>query len=311
MIKKIIIENIKGFGTQDSNGKFELDIFPNKPNIFVAPNGFGKSSFARAFKSLKKTKIDLHKDDYYQGDEANVPSIKLSYIDDDKNMHLLEATNSKNEINNEFDWFVINNQVFAKVTPHKVNGHHTASASLETLPIILSSSIPERIIFDYSVTDQRKRIGINGKILPNIQDLYKNKKLIQNLKNYYTFLQRISGSRVQDKIGNFLSRLNQQSGTKDHLISWIEENEIGYLSEINNLCDIALFLEKCDLGFSTQAENYLAALQISRDYNSDKEKFKQAVNRIVYETEKEEYELSFRTLTQAGKILSHKRRKAN
>lgn len=51
MIKKIAITNVKGVGDGTSNGLYEFDIPKNKPSILVAPNGFGKSSLATAFKS--------------------------------------------------------------------------------------------------------------------------------------------------------------------------------------------------------------------------------------------------------------------
>lgn len=53
-IKKIEIKNIKGF----KNYQFSPNqyLIPNKPNLFVAPNGFGKSSITTAFNALLKTK---------------------------------------------------------------------------------------------------------------------------------------------------------------------------------------------------------------------------------------------------------------
>lgn len=60
MIKKIAITNVKGIGDGTSNGVYEFDIPKNKPSILVAPNGFGKSSLATTFKSLKNTKLELH-----------------------------------------------------------------------------------------------------------------------------------------------------------------------------------------------------------------------------------------------------------
>ncbi len=54
-IKSIEIKNVKGIG----NHTFQLDLIPNKPNILVAPNGFGKSSFGIAFDSLYRNKIEL------------------------------------------------------------------------------------------------------------------------------------------------------------------------------------------------------------------------------------------------------------
>jgi len=54
-IWSIELTNVKGIG----NHTFQLDLIPNKPNILVAPNGFGKSSFGIAFDSLRRNKIEL------------------------------------------------------------------------------------------------------------------------------------------------------------------------------------------------------------------------------------------------------------
>lgn len=179
MIKKITITNIKGIGDGTTNGVFEFDIPKNKPSIFVAPNGFGKSSLATAFKSLKRSKIDLHKDDFHQGNDSFSPKIEINYLDDDGQTHVVNATESTNEIESIFDCFVINNQVYAKAKKNRIRGNVIASASLETPPIVLSSSIPERKAFSYSHTDQKTRIGRNGKVLPNISRIYQHDELIK------------------------------------------------------------------------------------------------------------------------------------
>ena len=75
MIKIIEIENIKGIHRKT----FNLDIFPNKPSLLVAPNGFGKSSLATAFKSMNNRRIILEDDDCYQCNTANLPRIRLQY----------------------------------------------------------------------------------------------------------------------------------------------------------------------------------------------------------------------------------------
>lgn len=51
MINKIRIENVKGYDVQGKDLNVNLD--PTKINLCVAPNGFGKSSLATAFESLK------------------------------------------------------------------------------------------------------------------------------------------------------------------------------------------------------------------------------------------------------------------
>lgn len=232
MIKKITITNIKGIGDGTTNGVFEFDIPKNKPSIFVAPNGFGKSSLATAFKSLKRSKIDLHKDDFHQGNDSFSPKIEINYLDDDGQTHVVNATESTNEIESIFDCFVINNQVYAKAKKNRIRGNVIASASLETPPIVLSSSIPERKAFSYSHTDQKTRIGRNGKVLPNISRIYQHDELIKKIGDHLVYLERISGQRIQEKINLFIQRLNNQNGTKVSLLSWIEENEVGFLKSI-------------------------------------------------------------------------------
>ncbi|MCE9540395.1 MAG: hypothetical protein K8R85_14440, partial [Bacteroidetes bacterium] len=64
-IRSIEITNIKGIG----NHTFNLDLVPNKPNLLVAPNGFGKSSFSIGFDSLKRTKIELNDKHYHQDND--------------------------------------------------------------------------------------------------------------------------------------------------------------------------------------------------------------------------------------------------
>ena len=66
-ISAIEITNIKGI----AHNRFQLDLSPNKPNILVAPNGFGKSSFAIGFNSLKTNKIELEEKNYHKKAQAN------------------------------------------------------------------------------------------------------------------------------------------------------------------------------------------------------------------------------------------------
>ncbi len=54
-ITGIKIENVKGIKSHH----FDISLLLNKANILVAPNGFGKSSFAIAFESLHESKIIL------------------------------------------------------------------------------------------------------------------------------------------------------------------------------------------------------------------------------------------------------------
>ena len=56
-ISEIRVKNIKGFG--DTVQLIKVRILPNKVNLLVAPNGWGKSSLTTAFGSLRSNKIDV------------------------------------------------------------------------------------------------------------------------------------------------------------------------------------------------------------------------------------------------------------
>ena len=285
---------------------FEFDIPKNKPSIFVAPNGFGKSSLATAFKSLKRSKIDLHQDDLHQGNEDLSPEIEISYLDDDGDTQAVSATELTNELDSIFDFFVINNQIFAKAKKNRIGGHVVASASLEIPPIVLSNSIPERRAFSYSFTDQKNRIGKNGKVLPNISRIYQNGELIKKINSHLIYLERISGQRVQERIDSFILRLNDQNGSRMNLLGWVNENEIAFLEDTNNLANIASLFASFDLGFSNAAENYLAAIQMASDYNENPLDFKKSVKRSIYELEKAAYEQLFHDFNSSWKDFKPK-----
>jgi hypothetical protein len=293
VIKKISITNVKGVGNGTSNGLYEFDIPKNKPSILVAPNGFGKSSFATAFKLLKSKRIELHKDDFHQGNDDLSPRLEISYLDDDGNVKVASADNATNEISNDFDHFVINNQVFAKAKKSKIGGQFIASASLQIPPIELASSIPEKAVFNYSVNKHKKNIGENGKVLPNIQDVYQNGKFIIELNNHLVYLERISRQRVQEKINSFIQRLKEQDGSRANLLDWIYQNEMQFLEGINNLSNIADVCASFDFGFTNSAENYLAAIQIASDFNENSLEFIKAVKRTIYDFGKSAYERLF------------------
>ena len=103
-IKRIIIENIKGFGT--TGNIIDVNIKPNKYNLLVAPNGFGKSSIAAAFNSLNLNRLSINKEIAHNQDATLLDRAKIKIILDDGTT--LEADNSRNEISNYFKVYVIN-----------------------------------------------------------------------------------------------------------------------------------------------------------------------------------------------------------
>lgn len=286
-LKKIQIENVKGI----SNRTFELDILPNKPSLLVAPNGFGKSSFACAFVSLQNNKISVQDDHLHQNNQELEARLLIEYQDQAGIVHSLKADSTSNTISEHFSWFVINNQIKAKGTGRNFGGRTTVSADITIEPVILIDTIPEQNNFSYSYTNQKANFGKNGKILPNISDYFKNFKFIKALGDYYNALDRISLVGNQNLITEIISDINGQSGTADNINRWIKENKIQQLSAIEPLNILAQYIMQFNIGVQELTQSFLTAIQIHYEYQRNKQQFKKAIKYSNYRLEKTEYEV--------------------
>lgn len=139
-IKKIEIKNVKGI----SHSKYDVEIFPNKPNILVAPNGFGKTSIATAFKSLKKNCIKLDKNDFHNEREGLEPFLKLFVNNGNKEEKEYFANSKENNINDDFDVFIISNRLKAASKTRRIKDFSATSSSINIEEIKLVSTIPKK-----------------------------------------------------------------------------------------------------------------------------------------------------------------------
>ncbi len=296
MIKTLHIKNVKGI--QDKI--FELNIIPNKPSILVAPNGFGKSSLAAAFKSMNSNRILLREDDYYENRDSNQPQIMLKYNNASNIDVNLVATNEENTISDIFDCYVINNQVKPKGVGSRFG---RASARLEIEDIVLVDRIPNNIRFDYSCSNYRTRFGSCGKILPNANWVFENLVLIERLSLNYLSLERANGERVKQKITSVINDINAQSGSAEILINWSSDNKIEDFRNIKHLNDIANIIHNIDYENKSEVTSYLLALQIVWLYNDNKNQFKDACKYKKYLLEKHTFNEMLSTFNSTWKNI--------
>lgn len=281
MLRVIEIENIKGIKQK----RFELNIIPNKPSLLVAPNGFGKSSLATAFNSMNNNRIKLHKDDLHSEDPNNLPKISIEYIKADGTILNLDATNANNTISSEIDYFVINNQT----KPKGIGSQFGATtAILEIQDVVLVDRIPTRVLFAYSYTKNKVQFGQNSKVIPNITLMLTNLILVEKLSANYLALQRGNGNRIKARIESVIDNINNQNGTTDVLLNWIEANELDNLKQIDCLNSIGNLLNEFDTEFS-ETQNYLAAIQLIWLYNEDYNAFKNACTFSNYSLDKQRF----------------------
>ena len=223
-IKEISIKNIKGLKEKN----FDLNIIPNKPTIFVAPNGFGKSSITTAFNSLKKTGIKINnKEDCFENKEENNKNVEIIVKIEESNKKIkeLKATQTINEIDTYFDVFVINHSITPKSKGQNFDGFTSSKASLEILPIILKKTIPEKKYFEYSSKNEKQKFGKNGKILSNLEDRLKNYQFLINFFKNKSF-KKLHNKTNSKNINSWIENINNLDGTADKIKKNINNSQI-------------------------------------------------------------------------------------
>ncbi|TCL32452.1 hypothetical protein EV210_12117 [Anaerospora hongkongensis] len=294
-ISKIAIKNIKGIGDKT----FELNITPNKPSLLVAPNGFGKSSFATAFDSLRSNRVELEEAHFFMDDQDNFPQITIEYKNSDGTVLNLVADKQSNSINQEFSCFVINSQIKAKGSARSFGGRNIVKASLEIEDVTLIDTIPERAQFNYSLTSQKSDFGRNGKVLPNISSLFANLKVVEKLSNSYSDLDELLLVRNNTKILNLIRLINDQNGTREEIHDYISR-QLHALSEIEPLKKVVEIISSSE---NELTNAYLAAIQIVNVYKTDKTLFKKACKYCNYNLEVESYASLLKAINTSWKVI--------
>ncbi|ATA88692.1 MULTISPECIES: hypothetical protein [Capnocytophaga] len=234
-IKSVEILNIKGI----SSFKTECNLTPNKINIFVAPNGFGKTSLSKAFGYLSNSKINLAENDTHNNDRALIPQIKIE-VEETTGISILSADNTNNDIKGRFNVSVINSQLKPSGTNQRYMGRSINKHFIDIEPTILLNTIPTKEKLDYKITNIRRDFGNNGKVLVNIENFLYTRNLLNRIISEVG-IGKIKSSPFRNKVKTFVDEINKQSGIANIINNWIEQNVGNFLnqySEIKNLVEI-------------------------------------------------------------------------
>lgn len=281
-IKTIELSNIKGI----SNKHFKLDLEPNRPNILVAPNGFGKSSFAIGFDSLKSNKIELDDKNYFNNNVENRPVISISLT----NGKALIADDMQNTITDYFDVFVIKNQTEPKSIVQSFGGKIFAKTSLDIVQTVLIQTIPAKVDFDYNSAKMKADFGINGnKLLKNISKLFKCAALFQRIENEVDF-SRFDLKIYKTKLDLAHTQINLHTGTNSTIKRWVVSDILPSFQGLVEFAKLANIISS--FGFADirdEVDAFLSAWQIIIIKNSMVGNFKKACKYLYYLNEKENY----------------------
>lgn len=252
MLNSISIHAIKGI----QNKTFNLDLYPNKPSILVAPNGFGKSSFAIAFNSFNNNRIDLHDDNVCEGHTASEASIEIVV---DSSAYIINS--SRNTFSHNFSSFVINSSLYAKSVGQYMGDFMGHRALLAIQDIELETKIPAKPSINYSISDNKRAFGTNSKILTNVLYLIKNTKFINSLNtiNLSEFKKIRTYINPLNAIKNII---NQYSGTADEILLKINDNLITNFRNIACLHTLKEIVKNFSSS-NNEAILYLESIQIA------------------------------------------------
>lgn len=233
-INKINIENVKGI----EKHSFTFDgLCANKINLFVAPNGTGKTSIATAFKAAMHGKLKLTKYEYYQGDKDRKSRLEIEYIKDGTKCKCF-SDSDKGEISSDFLISVINNPIYPKATGRNFGAFSSRSAELEIKNIEIDH-IPTRSIVEYKYSEIKKELGKN---INNLSDFFKSEdglRFIVSKKD--DIIKCVKQERVKKLLSesennaNILKKNKNVSSILDSLVKEFrlaEQTAVSYLRQI-------------------------------------------------------------------------------
>lgn len=208
-ISEIRVKNIKGFG--DTVQPIKVSILPNKVNLLVAPNGWGKSSLTTAFESLRSNKIDVEKGNKYKQDDTLNSELTIVY-----DGTTYTANSRKNEINNLFSCNVIHCDLYPKVVTQNMGAFSSSRGYLDIKDIVICT-IPKKVELTYKFTSEKASFGHNGKILNNLTDYLRDKNNLNLFcqKEIIRSIIKMEGKKVSALINNIIAELNSMPGTQD------------------------------------------------------------------------------------------------
>ena len=279
-ISNITIRYVKGIEERS----FSLDLEPNKIHLLVAPNGFGKSSIATAFAKMNSNRLKLDKKDCYQENESYPSEASITF-----DGQTLIADRNQNKILDQFKIKVIGSGLISRANRHFQGG---VSATMKVAPIDICS-IPAKGKFNYNLRLIKQPFGRHRRILPDVKPLFENSRLVQafDLNSMDKFSQKRNEGKLVQVIGN----INQQTGTEDEIIAWIDNNAINAFADIEPLKNLSDEILKLNLADS-KTDAYLKAYQILKVFTDNKQSFKASTKTTIRQTEYEQEKEYYRKL---------------
>lgn len=300
MINSIEINKIKGIDYL----KLQLNLIPNKPSIFVAPNGFGKSSITAAFDSISSNKLIITRDNLHNSKENSDSYIKICDVRE-KNENELIADLKTNSISSKYKVKVINNKVTSDAKMLNINGFNIPKSDLIVKDITLNNFIPEKKYFNYFVTKYRSEYKINKYIFSNLDELFNSQNFIIRLGNVKKNLDNIlKKKRINETISELEAQFQTKTIKQTDFFNAFDKNEL--IDKILDDSDVRVICDDLDkiLNIKNKVEKTIFVIQLIKVYNDNKTEFVKIYKRAVYEKRKKSLEDLIKAIDKKKRIVT-------
>ena len=298
MINKIRIENVKGYDVQGKDLNVNLD--PTKINLCVAPNGFGKSSLATAFESLKRSRLEISEDNKHIGEKNEPSSLKLT-IDGVE----YTANDSKNEFA-DYQAYVIHNRSRVDYKKQRIRNYVNVEAYLEIEDIDVCS-VESPATITYQINSIKSTFGANKKVLNTIDPLLRNSQFLYLLPMCYDDFIKFAAKKRREKLNVVQNKINSLQGTEVQIRARITDDFFTEIESEENYAHFKRVLLKVTPA-ATCFEVFNTFFQLLYIWNHQKDNVRGACNRAHYERYKQRIDANLKLLDTTGRSICSKER---
>lgn len=297
MITNITVKNVKGYDGS-AKGSVDLELLPNKVTILVAPNGFGKSSLAAAFSSLKNNKLLVEKEDKYQKNETLQSSLSIK-LDGEA----LVADESKNDISKKISCCVVKSNLKAASTSRFMGNFSSTTNYLDIASITIKKTIPPKIKAYYHISEVKRKFGSNGKVLQDLSNLFQKEDFLTCLIDCKDSFDKLCTTKSRkQKIEVIINAINSKKGTAEVIKNLSFDSTLASI-----LTDEAyVYILDCLSPFvleSNNLEKFLFIVQIFLSWSEIRRNLVDGLKRIRYEKEKRMLDEDLKLLSPAWKNI--------
>ena len=295
-ISNITIKNIKGFMNEDNS--LDVHILPNKVNLLVAPNGFGKSSIAKSFECINNNRLDVPNDLYHDENSATKPEVSITY---DNNV--LIANNDRNTISPIFNITVINSGLKATAKTRNFHNRVIQQGVLEVESIILRTSIPRSAHIEYAFKQIQSAFGKNKKVLSNMSESMRQNGTAKRISEMYQLLDTLHKGQPRKIIKKIVDIVNTKKGSANDIVSNLDDNTFDELENIEEYKQLqSLVTDWCTS--NSKFSKFEVLFQLIWLYNNKRQNLLDVKRFEEYTELKQRYNAIIRSINSTGRDIS-------